>query len=190
MVEVTVKEVKLSSNKVAVTGSASVISKIKKLKANILLNGFESADVQRTITPILEEEIKVSADSIKIEPNQILAKVKIETKKSGDENVSSFENTSSNENVTENKARKNLMSDVLLPAGQTSIKEILPKNLLVTVEGDKEVIDKLNNNSIKIKLDVSRIKGGKFEVKSTDFELPDFDLKVVEFSPKLIDVKF
>jgi len=194
-----VKDVKLSSDKVEVTGAVSVLDKIDKMSAGILLNGVESADIIRNVVPQFQDSVKISPDSVKINPLQIQASVRIEAKKVPETLPASPSlapngnlGGAANKPVESGNLRKSFMANVYTDEefSKLGIKEVIPRNLLVTVEGKESSINSINNDSIRVRLNMQKLKiGGIYDVLIEDIQLPR-DVMLIDFTPKKLQVKF
>lgn len=195
----TIEEIKLDVSKLKLTGPNSILQKISQAKARIILNGDEKSDMNLLITPEIEDGTNLKLDQIKFDPAQVKAKIKIIVKPPQDiiDAVTNGPTSGSDNNISEQNGsslpRKSLMADVILDKDSLDLntKEILPKNILVLVEGPQSILDQLTNKSIRVKLSKARIeKGGIFKIQNEDIVLPNKDLKVISFSPEKIQVKF
>lgn len=192
-----VKEVKLNMSKVKVQGAASVVGKLNELNLKINLDGTENADFNRKITLEAPTEWNLKGKTISFEPQTVQAEIKIRKKKIEEpsENVSSNTNTSGNTGtatVDEVLARKTVMAQIVLQGENISgVKETLPQNLLVTIQADEATAALVNNETIKLLLDLNQVVRGSYNVKSADLKWDNaLNLKLVEFSPDKILVKY
>jgi YbbR domain-containing protein len=185
-----VKSVKINLQKVKLSGAAKAIANIKELNLKITLDGSETADFSRKVTLEAPAEWKLAGKTVSFEPATV--QVDIEVRKSTKPVVE--ENNSNGGGATpvmEGMQRKSVMAQVTVADPlKLSVKELLPINILVTVEGKKEDIDKLNNNSIRLQIPSPGVVNGTYKVNNNDLILPaGLDLKIIETSPTAVGVK-
>lgn len=193
-----IKNSKVNQEKVKISGAASAIADIQDFPVKVILDGTENADFSRKV--ILEAPIdwKISEESVNFDPPTVQVDIEIRKKKVIPEQTDASTNGGSanviaeNTPVAEGMERKTLMVD-LVPADdlRSSIKELLPKNILVTVEAAPDDLSGLNNSSIKLVMSTSEVENGYYIVKSGDLVMPEgLDLKVISFSPAKVAVRF
>lgn len=192
-----VKEIKLDTSKVKVLGAASVVGKLNELNLKISLDGSENADFNRKITLEAPMEWNLKGKTISFDPPTVQAEIKIRKKKVEQpaDNTSGSETTDSNTGSTSTDdilARKTVMAQIVLEGENISgVKETLPQNLLVTIQADDATAALVNNETIKLILNLNQVVKGSYSVKSTDLRWDNtLDLKLVEFSPEKILVKY
>lgn len=192
-----VKEIKLDTSKVKVLGAASVVGKLNELNLKISLDGSENADFNRKITLEAPMEWNLKGKTISFDPPTVQAEIKIRKKKVEQpaDNTSGIETTDSNTGSTSTDdilARKTVMAQIVLEGENISgVKETLPQNLLVTIQADDATAALVNNETIKLILNLNQVVKGSYSVKSTDLRWDNtLDLKLVEFSPEKILVKY
>jgi hypothetical protein len=185
------KNVKLSQETIKISGAASVLANITELPIKIALDGSENADFSRKITMEAPGDWNLSGKTVNFDPPII--QVDIEVRKSAG-STNSVVTTPSGSPIVDNPNLKNktlMVQIVKNPALYSSVKELLPENILVTVEGAESEIAKLNNDSIKLNLDPSKISKGSYTVNSADIKIPlGVDVKIVQFSPMKVLVKY
>lgn len=194
-----IKSVKADLDKVKLSGAASAIANIKGLDLKINLDGSETADFSRKMTLEAPSEWKLTGKTVSFDP--AVVQVEIEVRKV-QKPVVEVPVTLPNNGVTigdsnavpveTGMTRKTVMVDVVAEDSMVSaVKEFLPGNILVTLEGSPEAIAQLNNNSVKLVIRSSEIVKGAYTVNPADLELPqDMELKVIELSPAKVTVKF
>lgn len=192
-----VKEIKLDTSKVKVLGAASVVGKLNELNLKISLDGSENADFNRKITLEAPMEWNLKGKTISFDPPTVQAEIKIRKKKveqpaditSGGETADSNTGSTSTDDIL---ARKTVMAQIVLEGENISgVKETLPQNLLVTIQADDATAALVNNETIKLILNLNQVVKGSYSVKSTDLRWDNtLDLKLVEFSPEKILVKY
>lgn len=190
------KVVKLSNDTIKISGAASVLSKIAELPIKINVDGTENADFSRKIIPVAPANWNLSGKTISFDPPVI--QVDIEVRKLltlENQPNSEANNPSTNTNTSTiggQLIKKTLMAQIIKANNfTTTIKELLPENILVTVEGEQSEIDKLKNNSITLNLSESEVVKGIYTVNEKDIIIPKTILvKIVEFSPSKVLIKF
>lgn len=188
------KEVKLSNEKVKVSGASSLLGSLKSLPIKVNLDGSENADFSRKVTLEAPMEWNLNGKTISFDPAVIQMEIEIRRKKSAIPIDSSNSGTDTTDSITSSAdlKRKSLMVEIVKDKTLTSsVKELLPTNVLVTVEGSATDIESLTNASLKLNLDSSRVVSGSYTVNPEDIALPDGkDIKIVEFSPEKVLVKY
>jgi|GEM_PF-3074910 len=185
-----VKSVKINLEKVKLSGAAKAIANIKDLNLKISLDGSETADFSRKITLEAPLEWRLAGKTVSFDPATV--QVDIEVRKSAKPIVE--ENPPIVGVITPGTGdlqRKTVMAQVTVADPlKLSVKELLPLNILVTVEGKKSDLDKLNNNSIKLQIPSPGVVNGVYKVSNNDLILPaGLDLRIVETSPTAVSVK-
>jgi len=186
-----VKDVKLSQDTIKISGAASVLSKITEMPIKISLDGTETADFSRKITVEAPAEWNLSGKTVSFDPPVIQADIQVRKMPRSEINNNTSNNVTTND-ANPNLVKKTFMADIV-KEGQlsTSVKELLPQNILVTVEGEDSEIAKLTNDSIKLDLRVSAISKGVYTVQPADIVIPaGVKVNIVEFSPAEVAVKF
>lgn len=192
-----VREVKLDAAKVKVLGAASVVGKLNELNLKISLDGSENADFNRKITLEAPTEWNLKGKTISFDPPTVQAEIKIRRKKIEQpvDNTSSTTTIDHNTGSTSDNdflSSKTVMAEIVLQGENISgVKETLPQNLLVTIQADAATLPLVNNETIKLILDLNKVVKSSYSVKSTDLSWDNtLDLKLVEFSPDKILVKY
>lgn len=194
-----IKNVKLDLEKVKLSGAAKAIADIKELNLKITLDGSETADFSRKITLEAPVEWKLSGKTVSFDPAVVQVEIEIRkiVKPVVDESSDLVESDvsvgdSSSVPVTAGMERKTLMAEVIFDDElKSAVKEVVPANILVTVEGKAEEIALLSNSSIKLEVRNSEVVNGSYKVSTGDVILPpDLELKVIELSPAKISLKF
>lgn len=192
--EFELKEVKLSSEKVKVSGASSLLGSLKSLPIRVNLDGSENADFSRKVTLEAPMEWNLNGKTVSFDPAVIQMEIEIRRKKLPVTNDNTGGDTTTTDGTTNaaDLKRKSLMVEIVKDSALTSsVKELLPTNVLVTVEGSATDIDSLTNTSLKLNLDASRVVSGSYTVNPEDVVLPaGKDLKIVEFSPEKVLVKY
>lgn len=195
--EYEMKELKLSKETIKVSGAASVLANITELPIKITLDGTETADFSRKITAEAPADWNLSGKTISFDPAVIQADIQVRKIPKAAEPINVINGSSTTDTPvtpadTISLKKKTLMAAIVPDADiKTSVIELLPENILVTVEGEQGEIDKLKSDSIKLNLRSSSISKGSYVVKTGDIEVADgIDVKVVEFSPAKVTVKF
>ncbi len=188
------KEVKLSNEKIKVSGASSLLGSLKSLPIKVNLDGSENADFSRKVTLEAPMEWNLNGKTVSFDPTVIQMEIEIRRKKSAipaESTTSDIDNTDNSTSSADLK-RKSLMVEIVKDKTLTSsVKELLPTNVLVTVEGSATDIEGLTNASLKLNLDSSRVVSGSYTVNPEDIALPESkDIKIVEFSPEKILVKY
>ncbi|MCC7432489.1 hypothetical protein IT412_03100, partial [Candidatus Peregrinibacteria bacterium] len=161
-----VKEIKLDTSKVKVLGAASVVGKLNELNLKISLDGSENADFNRKITLEAPMEWNLKGKTISFDPPTVQAEIKIRKKKVEQpaDNTSGSETTDSNTGSTSTDdilARKTVMAQIVLEGENISgVKETLPQNLLVTIQADDATAALVNNETIKLILNLNQVVKG------------------------------
>ncbi len=179
----------LSIPKITIKGAQSVLQSINQIKFTINLDGTEKADFSRMLAPVSESDWNVANDAISFKPNKVQANLQIRKL----ENANIIDNAGMPNQQVNHVMKKTLMAKVIIPNNmKTAIKEVLPTNLLVTVEGQENIVNNLKNTDITVYLNMNRLeKGGIFTVKKSDFQFdPKLQINVVDFSPAQIRIKF
>jgi YbbR domain-containing protein len=189
-----IKNYKLDTEKVKLSGAASAISELKVLPIKITLDGTETADFSRKITLEAPPEWKLSGKTVSFDPPVIQANIEVRKKPNSDAaaNNTTSDNNQANIPLAEGNERKTMMVQIIAEGDlTTSVKELLPKNILVTVEGKPEALAVLDNGSIKLNLKSSEIQNGIYRVSENDLILPaGNNLKVITYSPEKVLVRF
>lgn len=194
-----IKAVKVNLEKVKLSGAAKAIAEIKELNLKISLDGTESADFSRKITLEAPTEWKLSGKTVSFDP--AVVQVDIEVRKV----AKPVENTgkelvpndisigdSSDVPVESGMERKTLMAEIVFDDElKSAVKEVVPANILVTLEGKPEDVKQLNSSSVKLRIRNSEVVGGNYQVNPDDLVLPpEIELKVLELSPAKVAIKF
>lgn len=186
------REVKLSQEIIKISGASSVLAEITELPVKIALDGSENADFSRKITPEAPADWNLNGKTISFDPPVIQANIQVRKSPKAESIVNT--NPTENPRIVEevNLKKKTLMAEIIKDTElNTSVKELLPENILVTVEGEDSEIAKLSNNSIKLRLSSGQISKGSYRVELSDIEIPiGVNVKIVEFSPAKVLVKF
>jgi len=189
-----VKDFKLSQEKIKVSGAASVLSKINDLVININLDGNEKADFSRKIVPEMPANSNLNGKTIIFDPNVIQADIQVRKIEKPLDSTIITKNSGKDLGVspTDILVRKTLMAQIIKEGeSATSVKELLPQNILVTVEGFQSDIAGLVSNEVSLKLNIGNVVNGIYYVDAKDIVLPQGKkLNIVEFSPDKILVKF
>ncbi len=192
-----IKSLKIDTETVNISGAASAISELQNLPIKITLDGTETADFSRKITLEAPAEWSLSGKTVSFDPPVIQADIEIrkknnttDTNASGTDSGTVVDGTDTP--VESGKERKTLMVEAKTADDlSSSVKELLPKNILVTVEGIPEVLATLDSNSLKLLIKTSSLQKGIYVVNSGDIVLPaGTDLKIISFSPEKVLVKF
>ena len=186
------KAVKLTQETIKISGAASVLAKITELPIKLSLDGSENADFSRKITPEAPAEWNLSGKTISFDPPVIQANIEVRKSLKVDNIVDTLTTDTSPVVDSLNLKKKTLMAEILKDSqNNLSINELLPENILVTVEGEESEIAKLTNDTIKLMLNTSKISKGYYTVESGDIQIPEgVIVKIVEFSPAKVLVKF
>ncbi|MCC6643581.1 hypothetical protein IT411_02425 [Candidatus Peregrinibacteria bacterium] len=189
------KDLKVSVDKVKVSGASSVLAGLKSLPIKVNLDGTETADFSRKVTLEAPAEWNLNGKTVSFDPGVIQMEIEIRKKKTVENVVenNSSDNTGNTSTVDETELkRKSLMVEVVKQGElQNAVKELLPTNVLVTVEGEAGAVDSLTNASLKLNLSPERVVGGNYIVNTEDIVIPEgLDIKIVEFSPEKVSVKF
>jgi YbbR domain-containing protein len=189
------KEIKLDVSKIKVSGASSVVNKLTDLNLKINLDGSENADFSRKIALEAPAEWNLKGKTINFEPATVQADIKIRKKPAAEIEIPVINNgdNTENDNDTDVKVTRKTVMAQINAGGEnvSSVKEILPQNLLVTVEGDESINNLVNNNTIKLNFDLSSVVKGSYTVKESDLSWDNsINLKIVEFSPEKILVKY
>jgi YbbR domain-containing protein len=190
-----VKSLKLNLTKVKISGAASAINNLKVLPIKVTLDGTENADFSRKITLAAPEEWKLSGKTVSFDPAVVQADIEIRKKPNLPNNNGQNTGTGNNGDnipVEQGKERKTLMVEIVEPTmAGLGIKELVPKNILVTVEGIPGDLARLDGNSLKLYMKAESINNGEYTVSAKDIVLPgNLDLKIITFSPEKVMVKF
>lgn len=194
-----VKTMEVDQTKIKLSGAASAIADIKELNLKITLDGSENADFSRKVTLEAPAEWKLSGKTVSFDPAVVQVDIAVrKSLKSTAADVPSLNNNgvtvgnSSATPVSSGMQRKILMVDVV--AEQTlksAVKEFLPANILVTVEGTTETLAQVSNSAIQLIIHSRNVSNGSYTVNPEDLILPNgLSLKVIELSPAKIAVKF
>lgn len=186
------KDVKLSQETIKISGAASVLAKITELPIKITLDGSENADFSRKITPEAPSDWNLSGKTVSFDPPVIQVDIQVRKSSKSDNTIGSTIPVSNPVVDNPNLKKKTLMAAIIKDSSLiSSVEELLPENILVTVEGEESEIAKLTNDSIKLNLSPAKISKGSYTVDSADIEIPvGVNVKIVEFSPAKILVKF
>ena len=186
------KVVKLSNEKVKVSGASSLLSSLKSLPIKVNLDGSENADFSRKVTLEAPMEWNLNGKTVSFDPAVIQMEIEIRRKKPLVTVDSSTGSIPLKDEIKTDLKRKSLMVEIVKEGTlSTSVKELLPTNVLVTVEGLPADIDGLGNSSLKLNLDPSRVVSGSYMVNPEDIVIPTGkDIKIVEYSPEKVLVKY
>ncbi len=189
-----IKTFKLDLEKVKLSGAASAISEIQTLPIKISLDGTETADFSRKITLEAPAEWKLAGKTVSFDPAVIQANIEVRKKPESESGTTAGTNSSSQVNtpVLPGNERKTLMVEIVEDSDLSSVvKELLPKNILVTVEGKPDELNLLDNGSIKLQLRNSEIQNGVYNVSTKDLIMPENNnLEIITYSPEKVLVKF
>lgn len=194
--EFELKEATLDTEKVIISGAASAIDSIESLPITVTLDGTETADFSRKVTLQALEEWTVAGDAISFDPEVVMLDIQIRKKKvaddSNDDDSASSNSDPINQPVEEGNIRKNFMVEIVPEDSlRLAAKELLPQNILLTVEGTEDEIDSLDSGSIKLLLTSSAVKDGQYAVSTGDLIFPaGSKLKIIKYSPDKIAIKF
>jgi len=194
-----IKSLVMSADKVKISGAASALAKLQSLPLKITLDGTETADFSRKITLEAPAEWKLGGKTVSFDPPVIQADIQIRKNTStGTDSDALNGNTGSGTPVQDippvaaGDIRKTLMVEIVPEQSLSSaVKELLPRNLLVTVEGQPADVEGLDNLSVKLNLKSSAIQNGVYQVNTADLKLPaGKTLEIITFSPEKVLVKF
>lgn len=184
-------------SRVTISGAASAIGEISELPLKVSLDGTETADFSRKIILEPAPAWKLSGQTVSFEPSTVQVDVEIRKKKAesvdvvvqGDDVLTPPVEDS---NPADGLSRKTLMASIVTDEDLSgAVREILPENILLTVEGRSEDVEELTNESITLLLKNSEVKNGVYQVKSSDLIMPEgLDLEVTSLSPAKISVRF
>jgi hypothetical protein len=191
------RALKSQASRVTLSGAASAIAEISELTLKVTLDGNETADFSRKIILEPPPAWKLSGQAVSFEPAMVQVDVEIRKKQVAEpEQPVVGQDTLSppaDGQMTEaGMSRKTLMAKIVTDEELGgAAREILPENVLLTVEGESAVVETLNNESITLLIKNSEVKNGVYQVTSTDLLLPEgVDLKVTSISPAKISVRF
>jgi YbbR domain-containing protein len=178
--------------KVKVTGASSQLEKIKDFDLKIALKGNENADFSKNIILEAPAEWELGPENISFEPAQI--KVDLEIRKVEDPNAVEEDNNEDDNNVEEaDLVKKTIMVEIVGTNNWSNKpKEVLPKNILLTLEGSAEEINAIVAGEFKVNLNENRVEeGGVIILTPSDISMPtSFQGEIVSFSPERILVRF
>lgn len=179
--------------KVKVTGTSSQLEKIKDFEVEVVLKGNENADFSKNIILEAPAEWQLGPENVSFEPAQV--KVDLEVRKV-EENVIEENNGEENpdDNVEEaDLVKKTIMVEIVgTDNWGNKPKEVLPKNILLTVEGTEAEIQAIVAGEFKVNLNENRLEeGGVIILIPSDISMPtSFQGKILSFSPERILVRF
>ncbi len=183
-----VQKVSLRQNNVKITGLQSNIDKINSLNIDINLEGQEKNDFSKIINLKIPENINLKTEDITFEPNTVQVDVKINKIEEKNNN----QNTNDDNVIPDNNNKKTVMVDVVAEDKiKSAVREFVPNNILLTIEGNEEDLKQINGQSFKLKIHEKDIINGFYEIKLSDIiSLLDLKIKMLEVSPSKIAVKF
>lgn len=193
-----IKDSQITTEKVKISGASSAIAEINELQVKVSLDGSENADFSRKVTLEPPADWKLTEESVSFDPATVQVDIEIRKKRFVTEVVETpingTLNTLGSENtpVAEGRARKTVMVQIV-PADdlRTSIKDMVPQNILVTVEATPDDLTGLNNSTIKLVMNSSEVQNGSYAVSIKDLVMPEGkDLKVISVSPAKVNVRF
>lgn len=189
--------VKAQVSSVTISGAASAIGELKELPLKLTLDGTETADFSRKIILEPPSGWKLSGQSVSFEPATVQVDVEIRKKKAElvpDELIGQDQPEPPSADVPAGGelGRKTLMAEIVLDAElQPAVREILPQNVLLTVEAEAEDLSKISNESIKLLIKNGDVQRGVYTVKGSDLLLPEgLDLNVTSISPAKVNIRF
>jgi YbbR domain-containing protein len=179
--------------KVKVTGASSQLEKVKNFDLEIALKGNENADFSKNVNLEAPAEWQIGTGNITFEPVQIRVDLEIRKVENPDEIDENPDNTDENPPVEADLVKKTIMVEVLGTDNWTNKpKEVLPKNILVTLEGEAEEINAIVASEFKVNLNENRLEeGGVIILTPSDISLPNgFDGEIDSFSPERILIRY
>ncbi len=195
-----VKNVRLNTELVRISGAAKALASINDMPLKISLDGSESADFSRKITLEAPAEWKLVGKTVTFEPATVQVDIEVRKLPQPADTPSDTANTVKTDTtgdsaagrpVAEGMQRKNFMAKVLLSEDLKAVaKEVQPLNVLVTVEGKPREIDQLNNNSVRLTIPLAGVLKGVYTVSAKDIQLPQgLNVQIIETSPATVNVK-
>jgi len=182
-----VGEVKLNPSNVEVKGSEANLEKIKKLKARVVLNGFESADVTRNASVEIDSSLGVLPEQVTIVNKTVSANVKILSKPVTVENQDVKPKdiiVKPNEELISGSQRVRL--DFKDNSGILNKYDFTPREVEIKYTYPNGTKD----GKINARLDLNKIKSsGNYEISESDFDLPT-GFVIESVSPKNVIIKF
>lgn len=178
--------------KVKVTGASSQLEKVGNFDLEIALKGNENADFSKNVNLEAPSEWQTGSGNIIFEPIQIRVDLEIRKVENPDEVVENPD-TPENPPVEADLVKKTIMVEVLGTDDWTNKpKEILPKNILLTLEGEAEEINAITASEFKVNLNENRLEeGGVIVLTPSDISLPNgFDGEIDSFSPERILIRY
>ncbi|MBD3270818.1 hypothetical protein GF376_04805 [Candidatus Peregrinibacteria bacterium] len=167
-----ITKTKLSQNHVTVSGHSDSLSEIESINIPYQIND----NANSTITD--EYFLKTDKQGVNIEPQSVMIEISIEPVESQSE--------------PDSLQRKTVMADIEIPqTAEFRPSELLPNSVLVTIEGNQNDLEQIDNESLTVSFDTNLVENGIYELKSADILLPaDLNLNIVDFSPENIRVRF
>jgi YbbR domain-containing protein len=196
--EYELKNTDVDTARVTINGAASAIEALTELPIRIALDGTETADFSRKVTLEAPPDWNLNGKTVTFDPEVVLVDIEIRKKKVTDDSTDDSDILSDgsddlgNQPVEEGNLRKNLMVQIVPEDSlRLAIKEIVPQNILLTVEGSDEEISTLNGDSINLLLTNASVKDGQYQVSLDDLILPPgSSLKIIRFSPEKVSIRF
>lgn len=191
-----VRDSNLDIERVTISGAASAIDAVETLPITVTLDGTETADFSRKVTLQALAEWEVAGDAISFDPEVVMLDIQIRKKKVAEDDRDNSPEISavnpSDQPVAEGNVRKNFMVEIVPEDSlRLAVKELLPQNILLTVEGTEEEIASVNSGSIKLLLTSPSVKDGQYVVSTDDLIFPNgIELKIIKLSPDKVSVKF
>ncbi len=193
-----VKEVKMDLEKVKLSGASSAITNIKEIGLKISLDGSENADFSRKITLEAPAEWKLAGKTVSFDPPTVQVEIQVRKVPKDTPDIPDLTNngvTVGNSETIPMEAgsqRKTLMVKVVPEDSlKSAVKELLPANILVTVEGLPADIEKIDKGSLSLVIHSKDIVKGNYQIKVDDLVKPaNLELKIIELSPANVTVKF
>lgn len=184
-----VQKVSLKQKNIKIIGLQSNIDKINSLNIDIKLEGQEHTDFSRTINLTIPENIDLKPEDILFEPKTIQVDIQI---KKIEEDLNNNNQSTDDNVITEDNYKKTVMVDVVAEDKiQGAVREFVPSNILLTIEGKEEDLKQINGQSFKLQISEKDIVNGFYEIKLNDIiSSLDLQVKMLEVSPSKIAVKF
>ncbi|MGL5831426.1 MAG: CdaR family protein [Candidatus Altimarinota bacterium] len=180
--------------KVKVTGANSQLEKVKDFEVKIALKGNENADFSKNVNLEAPLDWEMGKDNVVFEPVQIKVDLEIRRVETPDEVETVPDETDEvNPVAEEDLVKKTIMVEIVGTNNWgNQPKEVLPKNILLTVEGTEEEINAIVAGEFKVNLNENRLEqGGVIILTPSDISMPtSFEGEIVSFSPERILIRF
>lgn len=168
-------------DEVNIKAGQSMLDKIQQIEAVITLNGTEDTTFKQTVALTLPENLGLTSENLTIEPESTELRVNIIADELPSPPTQETQETS-------NTSQTSVIVPIVLSGANPDfeVEKITPSTMQITIEGDTEVIQKIQYNDVGVLIDLTEItKPGEIQILAEWITVPE-GVKIKDWSPRTV----